>query len=72
LFDAARCELKIKRGVVSMSNTWFGTVYWLLKSVLEGVPAFKRIAAEADFNGLDEDNVRVHNCNLIRLKILDM
>ena len=42
-----------------MSDTRFGTVYWSLESVLDGMPAFKKVAAEADLYSLDEENVSI-------------
>ena len=42
-FDEAREDLHIGRGLISIGETRFGSIYWSLDSVLEGMPAFKRI-----------------------------
>jgi hypothetical protein len=39
-FDTAREELKISRGLQSVGETRFGTIYWSLDSILRGIPAF--------------------------------
>jgi len=39
-FDLARERLHIPRGLQSIGETRFGTIYWSLDSVLQGMPAF--------------------------------
>lgn len=45
-FDEAREDLHIERGLISIGETRFGSIYWSLNSVLDGMPAFKRIMRE--------------------------
>ena len=42
-FDEAREDLHIERGLISIGETRFGSIYWSLNSVLDGMPAFKQI-----------------------------
>ncbi|KAJ7718219.1 hypothetical protein B0H14DRAFT_2643410 [Mycena olivaceomarginata] len=42
-FDAARKELWISRGLQSVGETRFGTIYWSLDSIERGIPAFTSI-----------------------------
>ncbi|KAJ7746234.1 hypothetical protein B0H14DRAFT_3605957 [Mycena olivaceomarginata] len=39
-FDLARKELNISRGLESVGETRFATIYWSLDSTLRGIPAF--------------------------------
>src|SRR5258708_2416099 len=54
-FDLARGELNIGRGLQSVGETRFGTIYWSLDSVLNGFPAFEKIAHEHHINGIDSN-----------------
>lgn len=45
-FDLAREELHIPRGLQSVGETRFGTIYWSLNSVIDGIPAFKKIVRD--------------------------
>jgi ABC-type uncharacterized transport system ATPase subunit len=45
-FDEAREDLHIERGLISIGETRFGSIYWSLNSVLDGMPAFKQIMRE--------------------------
>jgi len=45
-FDEARQDLHIERGLISIRETRFGSIYWSLNSVLDGIPAFRNIMAE--------------------------
>ena len=54
-FDLAREELNIGRGLQSIGETRFATIYWSLESVLIGFPAFEKIAREHYLNGIDSD-----------------
>jgi len=45
-FDVAREKLHIERGLQSIGETRFGTIYWSLDSVLEGMPAFINIVQD--------------------------
>jgi hypothetical protein len=42
-FDEARKDLHIPRGLISIGETRFGSIYWSLNSVLDGMPAFRKI-----------------------------
>lgn len=42
-FDAARKDLYIQCGLQSVGETRFGTIYWSLDSVVQGIPAFTKI-----------------------------
>ncbi len=52
-YDKARQECKIKHGLQSIGETRFALIYWSLQSVLEGIPAFMKIAREN--NGIDNE-----------------
>ena len=54
-FDLAREELKIGRGLQSVGETRFATLYWSLDFVLIGFPAFEKIVREHYLNGIDSD-----------------
>jgi hypothetical protein len=56
-FDHPCEELTIGRGLQSVGDTCFATIYWSLESVLTGFPAFEKIAREHHLNGIDS-NVR--------------
>jgi len=45
-FDEACQDLHIERGLISIGETRFGSIYWSLNSVLNGIPAFRKIMAE--------------------------
>jgi hypothetical protein len=45
-FDEARGDLHIERGLISIGETRFGSIYWSLNSVLDGIPAFKHIVQD--------------------------
>ena len=45
-FDLAREELHIPRGLQSVGETRFGTIYWSLNSIIDGIPAFKKIVRD--------------------------
>ncbi|KAG6874765.1 hypothetical protein C0992_006641, partial [Termitomyces sp. T32_za158] len=47
-FDMAREDLHIPRGLQSIGETRFGSIYWSLDSVLQGIPAFKRIVRDRE------------------------
>lgn len=51
-YDVARRELKIGRGLQSIGETRFATIYWSLDSVLQGYEAFKKIVRNPDL-GID-------------------
>jgi hypothetical protein len=53
-FDIAREELGISRGLESVGETRFGTIYWSLDSVLRGIPAFVSIVRNPDA-GIDSE-----------------
>ena len=42
-FDTSRAELGISRGLESVGETRFATIYWSLDSVLRGIPSFVSI-----------------------------
>jgi hypothetical protein len=42
-FDLARKSLDISRGLESVGETRFATIYWSLDSTLRGIPAFMSI-----------------------------
>ena len=46
-FDEAREDLHIGRGLISIGETRFGSIYWSLNSVLDGMPAFRKIMQES-------------------------
>jgi len=45
-FNKAHQDLHIERGLISIGETRFGSIYWSLNSVLDGIPAFRKIIAE--------------------------
>lgn len=47
-YDVARRELKIGRGLQSVGETRFATIYWSVDSVLQGYEAFKQIVRNPD------------------------
>ncbi|KAF8224898.1 hypothetical protein L208DRAFT_1508227 [Tricholoma matsutake] len=51
-FDVAHWELHIQQGLQSVGKTQFGTIYWSLDSVVQGIPAFTKIVHNADL-GID-------------------
>ncbi|KAJ7727478.1 hypothetical protein B0H16DRAFT_1331541, partial [Mycena metata] len=53
-YDAAREDLKISRGLQSVGETRFGTIYWSLDSVLRGIDAFVSIVRNPNI-GLDSE-----------------
>lgn len=53
-FDMARKELNISRGLVSVGETRFATIYWSLDSVLQGIPAFTKIIQNRSL-GIDSE-----------------
>ncbi|KAF6756529.1 ribonuclease H-like domain-containing protein [Ephemerocybe angulata] len=55
LFDAERKEMGIAKGLLTMSDTRFGSVFWSIDSVLVGYPALKRVGTDMT-NGLEEDS----------------
>jgi len=54
-FDLARKELAIGCGLQLVGDTRFTTIYWSLDSVLNGFPAFEKIACEHHINGIDSN-----------------
>jgi len=54
-FDLAREELGIGRGLQSIGETRFLIIYWSIDSVLQGFPAFTKIARERIKNGIDSE-----------------
>jgi hypothetical protein len=52
-FDVARKDLHIQYGLQSVGETQFGTIYWSLDSVVQGIPAFTKIVRNP---GLGIDN----------------
>ncbi|KAK6987977.1 ribonuclease H-like domain-containing protein [Favolaschia claudopus] len=56
-FDDARKQLKIAQGLESVGETRFGTIYWSLHSVLEGIPAFVSIVRNPEL-GIDSEVLR--------------
>jgi len=53
-FDKARKDCKITQGLQSIGETRFALIYWSLQSVLDGFPAFIRIAQDTS-NGIDSE-----------------
>ncbi|KAF8902221.1 ribonuclease H-like domain-containing protein, partial [Gymnopilus junonius] len=53
-FDEAREDLHIERGLISIGETRFGSIYWSLNSVLDGMPAFKKVMQEQSL-GIDSE-----------------
>ena len=51
-FDVARKELHIQRGLQSVGETQFGSIYWSLDSIVQGTPTFTKIVRNADL-GID-------------------
>ncbi|KAJ7450604.1 ribonuclease H-like domain-containing protein [Mycena latifolia] len=58
-FDDARVELGISRGLQSIGETRFATIYWSLDSVLRGIPAFTRIVRAREY-GIDSEILQKH------------
>lgn len=56
-FDVAHKELHIQRGLQSVGETQFGSIYWSLDSIVQGTPAFTKIVRNAD---LGIDNPMLH------------
>ncbi|KAF8227084.1 hypothetical protein L208DRAFT_333319 [Tricholoma matsutake] len=56
-FDVAHKELHIQRGLQSVGETRFGSIYWSLDSIVQGTPAFTKIVRNAD---LGIDNPMLH------------
>ena len=54
-FDEAREDLHIERGLISIGETRFGSIYWSLNSVLDGMPAFKQIMREHISLGIESE-----------------
>lgn len=52
-FDEAREDLHIDRGLMSIGETGFGSIYWSLNSVLDGIPAFQQIMSNQHEIGID-------------------
>jgi hypothetical protein len=44
-FDYQRKKMEISRGLETIGETRFGTLYWSGKSILRGLPALKAITA---------------------------
>lgn len=53
-FDLARKELNISRGLESIGETRFATIYWSLDSTVRGVPAFVSIVRNPEA-GIDSE-----------------
>lgn len=53
-FDVARKELHIARGLQSIGETRFATIYWSLDSVLQGIPPFVKIIQDKSL-GIESD-----------------
>ena len=49
-FDVARKELYIQRSLQSVGETRFGSIYWSLDSVVQGIPAFTIIVCKSDLS----------------------
>lgn len=67
-FDEAREDLHIPRGLVSIGETRFGSIYWSLNSVLDGMPAFTKIMQNENL-GIDSEvctSVLPISCKLIK------
>ena len=47
-FNYQRKKMGISRGLETIGETRFGTLYWSGKSVLRGLPALKAIAADEE------------------------
>ncbi|KAL0952949.1 hypothetical protein HGRIS_014937 [Hohenbuehelia grisea] len=47
-FDDARKELKVARGLESIGETRFGTIYWSLNSLLRGMDALEKVVKNPD------------------------
>ncbi|KAJ7079037.1 hypothetical protein C8R43DRAFT_1092890 [Mycena crocata] len=54
-FDVARKELGISRGLESIGDTRFGTIYWSLESISRGIPAFVSIVRNPAL-GIDSED----------------
>ncbi|KAJ7513225.1 ribonuclease H-like domain-containing protein [Mycena galericulata] len=58
-FDLARKDFGISRGLQSVGETRFGTIYWSLDSVLRGIPAFVSIVRNPSL-GINSEVLRQH------------
>ncbi|KAI9452027.1 hypothetical protein F5148DRAFT_1277633 [Russula earlei] len=56
-FDVACKDLHIQCGLHSVGETRFGTIYWSLNSVVQGIPVFTKIICNP---GLGIDNAMLH------------
>ncbi|KAI9448662.1 hypothetical protein F5148DRAFT_1278106 [Russula earlei] len=56
-FDVACKDLHIQHGLQSVGETRFGTIYWSLDSVVQGIPVFMKIIHNP---GLGIDNTMLH------------
>lgn len=63
-FDVAHKELHIQRGLQSVGETRFSTIYWSLDSVVQGVPAFTKIVRNADL-GIDNPVSCTNNSRIV-------
>lgn len=45
-YDYQRRKLNISRGLETVGDTRFGTIYWAAESVRRGLPAFRAIVAD--------------------------
>ena len=54
-FDEAHEHLHIERGLISIRETRFGSIYWSLNSVLDGMLAFKQIMWEHISLGIESE-----------------
>ncbi|KJA16151.1 hypothetical protein HYPSUDRAFT_71581 [Hypholoma sublateritium FD-334 SS-4] len=57
-FDVARKELNITRGLQLIGETCFGTIYWSLDSVLQGIPPFVKIIQDKSL-GIESDVLEI-------------
>ncbi|KAJ7784003.1 hypothetical protein DFH07DRAFT_997515, partial [Mycena maculata] len=58
-FDIARAEQGISRGLQSVGETRFASIYWSLDSVLNGIPAFVSIVRNPEL-GIDSQVLTKH------------
>jgi hypothetical protein len=61
-YDKARQECKIGQGLLSIGETRFALIYWSLQSVLDGFPAFVKIARDIN-NGIDNEVLIYYICS---------
>jgi hypothetical protein len=66
-FDEARKDLHIERGLISIGETRFGSIYWSLNSVLDGIPAFKHVVQDRSLGIESEVGILVLRMMLILL-----